>query len=104
MLTRVAATMLCFQWQGVRLETDFGVKMGMSFDQIRKALTEGCSEEDFLQIRCPKCGSEVLFVVHPNGKTFFVRCMADNAHLSMHDQNPTPPQWWNRFMQKAGWM
>ena len=77
--------------------------MSMTHEQIRKMLSEGCSEEVFAKIRCPKCGGGVLFVVHPNERVFFIRCVADNTHLSMHGENLNPPEWWGHYLQKKGW-
>ena len=76
----------------------------MSHEQIRAALSTGCSEEEFSEMRCPKCGGGVLFVVHPNGRGYFIRCQTDNTHLAMSGENLTPPKWWERFIGNKGWI
>jgi hypothetical protein len=78
--------------------------MSISHEQIRTALSEGCAEQEFTEIRCPKCGGDVLFVVHPKGSGFFIRCAKDNTHLSMSGDNPNPPAWWSRYVDRKGWI
>ncbi len=73
-----------------------------SFDDIRNALTSGCSEEEFLEMRCPECGAELDLTVHPSGRKFFVRCQEDSTHLAMHDEATTAPEWWRKKVG-SGW-
>lgn len=73
------------------------------YEQIRRLLTDGCSETQFSELRCPVCGGGLAFVVHPNGRRYFVRCEASNAHLSMHGETPTPPAWWASHVRSGGW-
>jgi len=76
--------------------------MELTHAQIKDALSKGCSESEFTEMRCPECGDELVFRAHPDG-TFFVRCRADSGHLSMHGENLNPPDWWRRFTSELGW-
>ena len=76
----------------------------MTHGEIRKALVTGCSEETLKAIRCPVCGGESIFVVHPRGKGFVIRCDADATHMHMSDANLSPPEWWRGYIRQGGWM
>ena len=68
-------------------------------ENIRKALSEGCSHEEFLQMRCPKCHGDLQVTVHPKGRKFFVRCTKDSTHLAMQGESENPPEW---FRERIG--
>jgi hypothetical protein len=72
------------------------------FEQISSDLIRGCSERDFLEMRCPMCGSELTLTIHPHGRKFFVRCQKDSTHVAMHGESATPPEWW-RMKVGSGW-
>jgi len=75
----------------------------MTHKDIRQALTTSCSEEELKAIRCPVCGGEVSFHVHPRRKMFFIRCVSDNGHMAMSDTNPTSPEWWEKYVEHGAW-
>jgi DNA-directed RNA polymerase subunit RPC12/RpoP len=76
----------------------------MTHEQIRQALATGCSEEELKEMRCPICGSEVLFYVHPNRRTCFIRCKQDSSHMAMHEENLSSPDWWAKYVVRGGWL
>ncbi len=76
----------------------------MTHGEIRQALVVGCSEEALNAILCPVCGGGVNFYVHPRGKGFVIRCAVDTTHMHMADTNPSPPDWWGRYIEMEGWM
>jgi len=73
------------------------------YEQIRCLLTNGCSETEFSELHCPVCGGGLAFVVHPNGRRYFVRCEASSTHLSMHGENLNSPVWWRSHVRTGGW-
>ena len=76
--------------------------MEESHERIRNALIAGCSEEQFAEMRCPKCGDALVFSVHPKGHKFFVRCQFDSTHFAMHGETHNPPAWWESAIG-TGW-
>ncbi len=76
----------------------------MTHEEIRQALSTGCSEEELKAIRCPVCRSDVLFCVHPKRRSCFIRCKQDNGHLAMHEENPSSPDWWEKYVVHGGWL
>jgi len=64
-------------------------------DEIFRRLMEGCTEEEFTNLRCPVCGAALIFHVHPKLHSFFVRCAASNLHLSRHGNISEAPAWWH---------
>jgi ribosomal protein S27E len=78
-------------------------KMSASNEHILNALTAGCTEKEFVEMRCTKCGNGLRLFVHPKGKQFFVRCPTDNTHLAMHGEAHSPPEWWERY-RGPGWI
>ena len=70
--------------------------------EIRSLLTNGCSEEQFEQMRCPKCGQTITLTVHANKKKFFVRCSVDSTHMSFQGECESPEEWRSRLVG-AGW-
>jgi hypothetical protein len=78
--------------------------MAFTHEQIKKLLSTGCSEEVFAEIPCPKCGGRITLTVHPNRRVYFVHCQAASTHLAMHGENPDPPEWWARHIDKFGWL
>lgn len=55
-------------------------------------------------MRCPVCQGEIAFIVHPRGKGFVIRCVADTTHMGMTDTNSSPPDWWRGYIRQGGWM
>jgi hypothetical protein len=75
----------------------------MNHEEIRRALMSGCTEETLRSIRCPICGGDTTFLVHPRGKGFVIRCDADTSHMHMTAANLSPPDWWKKYISE-GWM
>ncbi|QDU21845.1 hypothetical protein [Urbifossiella limnaea] len=76
----------------------------MTHEEIRHALGSGCSEEELKAMRCPVCEGNVVFYVHPKRRSCFIRCQQDNGHMAMHEENPLPPDWWEKYVTQGGWM
>lgn len=76
----------------------------MTHEEIRQALSTGCSEEELKAIRCPVCGSGVMFVVHPRRRMFFIRCELDNGHMAMHGVTSSSPDWWEKYVMHDVWL
>jgi hypothetical protein len=57
-----------------------------------------------MTIRCPVCSGGTTFYVHPKGKGFVIRCTADTAHMHMCDTNPSPPEWWKKYVEHGVWL
>ena len=76
----------------------------MTHDEIRRTLSIGGSEEELEAIHCPVCGGAVTFHVHPRRRMFFIRCVADTTHLAMHGVNTASPDWWEKYVEHAGWL
>jgi len=72
-------------------------------EHVRSLLTGECSETQFSELHCPVCNGGLMFVVHPNGQRFFVRCEMSSTHLSMHGEYPNPPAWWGSHARTGGW-
>ena len=82
-------------------ERGMAMEMPESYKRIKDALAVGCSEEELAEMRCPICGSELDFEVHPEGRQFFMRCQSDSAHLAMTGETLNPPDWYeNRMVMK----
>ena len=71
-------------------------------NEIRALLTGQCTEEQFQQMRCPKCSQTLTLTVHENKKNFFVRCSNDSTHLSFQGVCESPHEWRTRLVG-AGW-
>jgi len=56
--------------------------MPLTHEDIRKALVEGCSRDEFRQMRCPRCQGELEITVHPRGRKFLVRSRGDATSVS----------------------
>ena len=76
----------------------------MTHEEIRHALSTGCSEEEFKAMRCPVCGGEVLFYVQPKRRSCFIRCKLSNGHMAMHEENLSSPDWWEKYAKEGGWL
>ena len=76
----------------------------MTHEEIKQAISTGCSEEELKAIRCPVCGGEVTFHVHPRRRMFFARCVADTTHMAMHGVNPASPDWWEGYVGHGAWL
>jgi hypothetical protein len=76
----------------------------VTHEAIRQALSTGCSEEELKAIRCPVCGGEVTFHVHPRRRMFFIRCVSSNGHMAMSGTNPASPDWWEKYVEHDAWM
>lgn len=70
---------------------------------IRARMVAGCSAEEFAVMRCPVCGGSLELCVHPRGRVFFVRCVADTTHVAFHAVNPDAPAWWAAH-RSGGWL
>jgi hypothetical protein len=79
-----------------------GVTMEDEYADIKSKLASGCSEEEFSQMRCPKCGAALTLSVRPKANTFFVRCMVNSIHLAMTGEGSERPSWWDRYTG-TGW-
>ena len=77
--------------------------MKLSNPQIMREIEDGCTETEFLEKRCPRCGAELMLSVHPKGGRCFVRCTADSTHFAMHGETCKAPEWWERY-KGAGWI
>ena len=77
--------------------------MEEAYEHVLAQLTAGCSEAEFEAMRCPRCDGRLTISVNPDGRTFFVRCIADSTHLAMHGESHTPPEWWQRRIKSLGW-
>ena len=67
-------------------------------EQLRNALLSGCSEEEFLAMRCPECGSEFTFHVHPDDPAFFLLCNRSGSHVAMTVEAPEYVDWWKKYI------
>ena len=76
----------------------------MTHNEIRQALLAGCSEEELKAMRCPVCSGDTSFHVHPRGKAFVIRCVMDTTHMHLSDANLSPPDWWEKYIEKSGWL
>jgi hypothetical protein len=76
----------------------------VTHEEIRQALMTGCSEEELKAFRCPVCGGQASFHVHPRGKGFVIRCVSDTAHMHMSDANLSPPDWWAKYVEHGTWL
>ena len=65
-------------------------------------LKAGCSEADFSELRCDKCGSALDIHLDPTESTFFLFCINDTAHLSFTEDIDNPPDWLKR-RKTDGW-
>jgi hypothetical protein len=72
--------------------------------EIRQALLAGCSEDELKTMRCPVCGGEVTFHVHPRRRMFFIRCIADTTHMAMGGTNLSSPEWWEKYVEHGTWL
>ena len=70
--------------------------------EIGDTIACGCSEEEFLEMRCPKCGRELELNVHHERRTFFVRCKESSLHMGLHGESNDSPDWWKKYMS-GGW-
>ena len=75
----------------------------MTHEEIRTAISKDCTEAQFKEMRCPKCGSGLILAVHPEMHEFSVRCESDTTHLMMHGQNDNAPMWWTDYVRSKGW-
>lgn len=71
-------------------------------DTIFLRLLGGCSEDEFMAIRCPVCGEALILRVHPSLHYFFVRCTSDSTHLGRTEEMDRPPAWWHSHVT-TGW-
>src|SRR5882757_4490925 len=62
-------------------------------DAIFSRVLAGCSEDEFMSLRCPLCGAGLGLSVHPGLHTFFVRCIASPVHLGRHGEIDQAPAW-----------
>jgi hypothetical protein len=70
---------------------------------IRTKLAQGCTEDEFLRMRCPKCNSKLELRVHPKLNGLHVYCPVSKVHLGMHVEADVGPAWWERYVQPLGW-
>jgi hypothetical protein len=84
------------------MTTNTDGSMNDKYDKIRDALHSQCTKEDFLSLKCPVCGGDLILRVNLDGKRFFVRCTDDSTHLAMHGKNESPPTWFEE-MPRTGW-
>ena len=71
-------------------------------DKIVLRLHQGCSEEEFAQLRCPVCNGAVTLSVHPSLNAFCVRCADNTLHFIRHESTSRAPRWWKKRIT-GGW-
>lgn len=71
-------------------------------DKIVQRLLQGCSEDEFAQLRCPVCAQRLVLSVHPNLRSFCVRCAANTLHFIRHESVSRAPRWWQNKIS-GGW-
>ena len=73
-----------------------------NIEQIRSLLVDGCTENQFEEMRCPKCGQALTLTVHENRKKFFVRCSNNSTHLAFQGESLKSHDWWAKLVG-SGW-
>lgn len=76
----------------------------MTHEEIRVALSSGCSEDEMKAMRCPICNDEVRFNVRPNRKDCFICCKTSTKHMAMHEECKSSPLWWEKYVIHGGWL
>jgi hypothetical protein len=72
-------------------------------DVIFDRLLAGCSEEEFMSLRCPVCGGGLHLNLHFRLHSFSVRCSGSVTHLFRHGTIKEAPAWWHSRVL-GGWM
>jgi hypothetical protein len=74
-----------------------------AIDSIVKQVAAGCSEADFLVMRCPVCGAGLFIEVNPTRHVFYVGCSSDTRHVGVHERFEILQDWHTKYVS-YGWL
>lgn len=71
--------------------------------EMLNTVKSGCSEEELNKLICPFCSEKIVLEVHPELRTFSIKCSKTSRHFGMTESAEEPPEWWRKKIT-FGWL